>query len=528
MTDMLNNSYDTIIVGGGHNGLVCAAYLAKAGNRVAVLEANPQVGGAAVTGELCQGKQVSVCANYLNQLNTMVAKDLDLAAHGLKMAAVDVPTVVLNTDGRHLTLTRGSASGANISADDAIAYADFMRLMRQYADTLNFLTGIPPLDIFNPDWSDKVAALKLGWKLRFGLGAEKMSEFLRQIGMNIYDVLNDQFDHVLLKGALSFDAVLGTHTGPRSPGSVFTYLYRMTGGNEGALNVPAGGMGSVTQALASAAEAAGVEIRVNAPVARINVENCVVTGVTLANGEVLKANSVASNADPRTTVMQLVGPRHFEADFVQRVDNIRMRGNAAKLHIALKQLPDFTGLEPDELNNRLLIAPDPDEIERAFNHVKYKEASARPMMEMSIPTLADPGLADQGHVLSATVQYAPYNLKGGWTDHARQVFLDSCIDRIAEYAPDIRDQIEHAELLTPVDLERRFGMPGGNWHHGELSLDHMLMLRPTPEASRYALPLAGMFLCGAGAHPGGGVMGAAGKHAAQAILKVVKIKGGET
>lgn len=516
---MTDNKYDTIIVGGGHNGLVCAAYLAKAGKSVVVLEANDQVGGAAVTHELSYGKKVSSCAHYLNQLNSNVAKDLDLEAHGLKMAASDVSTIALGADGNHLTLTKTQVSGAGISDEDAAAYAKFIALMREYASTLSFLMDIPPLDIFNPDWSDKIAAMKLGWKLRFGLGAKKMSEFLRQIGMNIYDVMDDEFDNALIKGALSFDGVLGTHSGPRSPGSLFTFLYRMASGNDGALNVPEGGMGSVTKAMAKAAEAAGAEIRTNARVAKVNVENCVVTGVTLEGGEVLNASTVVSNADPKTTVMDIVGPRHFESDFVHRINIVRMRGSAAKLHIALHDLPNFTGLEASDLQNRLVIAPSHDEVERAFNHVKYREVSARPMMEISIPSIADSTLATSGHVLTATVQYAPHNLKGGWTEEAKRAFLETCIDRIAEYAPDIRDHIEHAEVLTPADLEQRFGMQGGNWHHGELTLDQMMMLRPAPEASRYALPLDGMYLCGAGAHPGGGVMGATGKNAAQAILK---------
>lgn len=512
-------TYDAIIIGGGHNGLVCAAYLAKAGKSVCVLEANNQVGGAAITSELSYGKKVSTCAHYLNQLNGKVAKDLNLKAHGLKMAATDVSTIALDATGSHLTLTKTQAIGAGISKSDAEAYTKFMGLMRDYANTLNFLMDMPPLDIFNPDWADKIAAMKLGFKLRFGLGADKMSEFLRQIGMNIYDVLDDEFVHVLLKGTLSFDAILGTHTGPRSPGSVFTFLYRMASGDDGALNIPEGGMGSVTAAIAKSAETFGAEIRTNARVAKVNVENCVVTGVTLENGDVVNAKTVVSNADPKTTVMDIVGPRHFEADFVQRINIVRMRGNTAKLNIALSGLPNFTGLEEDDLKNRLVIAPTPNEVERAFNHVKYKEVSARPCMEISIPSLADSTLTDKGHVLSATVQYAPYNLKGGWTDEAKQAFLESCLDRIAEYAPDIRDHVEFAELLTPQDLETRFGMQGGNWHHGELALDQMMMLRPAPEASRYALPLDGMYLCGAGAHPGGGVMGAAGKNAAQTILK---------
>jgi len=519
MTNNSSKAYDVIIVGGGHNGLVCAGYLAKAGKKVVVLEAQNQVGGAAVTSELSSGKKVSSCAHYLNQLNPKVANDLNLSAHGLKLSASNIATIALNGDGNHMFLSRNSVKGGGINDGDADNYRTFMALMHEYAETLGLLIDIPPMDIFNLDWDDKIAAMKLGWKMRFGLGAEKMSELLRMIGMNIRDVLDDEFDNELLKGALSFDAVLGTHTGPYSAGNFLTFLYRIASGNNGAVDIPEGGMGAVTKAMANAAIANGAEVRTSARVKSIDVDKCAVIGVTLEDGEVLSAKIVASNANMKTTVFDMVGPRHFEADFVKRVGDIRMRGAAAKLNIALKGLPEFTGLSNDDLKNRLVIAPSQNQVEHAFNHVKYGEVSTSPMMEISIPSLVDDSLAENGHVLSATVQYAPYDLKGGWTEQAKNEFLETCIDRLSEYAPNIREYIETAELITPKDLEDRFGLVGGNWHHGELTLDQMLMLRPVPEASRYALPLDGMYICGAGAHPGGGVMGAAGRNAAQAIIK---------
>ncbi len=519
MTKEQNKTYDVIIVGGGHNGLVCAGYLAKAGKNVVVLEAEKQVGGAATTAELSYGKKVSHCAHFLNQLNQKVSKDLNLSKHGLKLSASKLATIALSADGNHLHLTKDSATGGGISEEDATNYKQFMALMHDYAGTLGFLLDIPPMDVFNMDWDDKKAALKLGWKLRFGLGAEKMSELLRMIGMNIRDVLDDEFDNELLKGALAFDAVLGTHTGPYSAGNFLTFLYRLAGGNNGSVDIPEGGMGAVSSAMAAAAIANGTEIRTNARVKSIDVDNCAVTGVTLESGEVLIAPIVVSNAHLQTTVLDMVGARHFEADFVKRATDIRTRGAAAKMHIALKDVPEFNGLSKDDLKNRLVISPGQQELERAFNHIKYGEVSTEPMMEISIPSLVDASLAENGHVLSATVQYAPYNLKGGWTDQAKAAFLETCIDRLGQFAPNIRALIEHAELITPKDMEDEFGLVGGNWHHGELTLDQMLMLRPVPEASRYALPLDGMYICGAGAHPGGGVMGAAGRNAANAILK---------
>ena len=523
MTNAISKQFDTIIVGGGHNGLVCAAYLARAGQKVCVLEAHDKVGGAAVTDTLMDGFKVSSGAQFLNQLHPSIVGDLKLEARGLSLAATDLSTIALSADGDHLTLSRSAVSGGAISDDDKAAYTAFMARMSDYAGTLAHMIDLPPIDIFNPDWDDKKGAIKLGMKLRFGLGKEKMQDFLRIVGINMFDVLSEDFDSDLLKGALSLDAVLGTHAGPRTPGSVLTYLYRIAIGdkaNRGAVAIPKGGMGAVSDALAKAAIAAGVEIRTSSRVENIIVENCRATGVTLASGDTLKADRVASNADPKTTVFNLVGARHFEADFVKGIDNLRTKGTAAKLHLALKDLPDFAGLDADQLKNRMVIAPSADVVERAFNHVKYGEVSTEPMMEFSIPSLVDDSLCKAGgHVLNATVQYAPYHLKGGWTEAAKNDFMAAAITRLEQYAPDIRKHILVAEMLTPVDLEARFGMQGGHWSHGEMALDQMLMMRPTPGASRYALPLDGMYLCGAGAHPGGGVMGAAGRNAAMIILK---------
>lgn len=519
---VMTKIYDAIIIGGGHNGLVCAAYLAKAGKKVCVLEAANCVGGAAVTSQLTSKHKVSSGAHYLNQLHPDVIRELKLESHGLSFAAKNLKTISLALDGNHLTHSRSTVEGKGLSEDDKAEYAAFMKKMASYASTLNHLIKLPPIDIMAPDWADKIGMIKLGWNIRFGLGKEAMRDMLRIIGINIFDVLDENFSSEAIKGALAFDAVLGTHMGPRSPGSVLTYLYRIAvgaKGEEGAIHMPKGGMGSVTAAMAAAAEANGATVRTGARVSDVIVEDCAVKGVRLENGEEIFADIVVSNADPKTTVIDIVGSRHFEADFVHSIHHTRTHGNAAKLHLALSDLPEFTGLDADALKGRLLIAPNQKAIERAFNHTKYGEVSAEPMMEIVFPSASDPALTSGGHVLSATVQYAPYSLKGGWDDDARSSFMDSCINRIEEYAPGIRALIEHKELLSPADLEARFGMKGGHWHHGELSIDQMFMLRPAPGAARYALPLDGLYLCGAGAHPGGGVMGAAGKNAAHAILK---------
>jgi phytoene dehydrogenase-like protein len=345
-----------------------------------------------------------------------------------------------------------------------------------------------------------------------------MREFLRLIGMNIHDEVTERFESGLLKGALSLDAVLGTHLGPRSPNTIMTYLYRMAG-NAGRLAIAAGGMGTVSEALAQAARSNGVTIRTGMPVQQVMVDNGRVTGVQTKSGESFSSMTVISNADPKTTLLNLVGARHVETGFARRINNIRMQGNAAKLHLALDGLPAVQGLEKKDFAARLLIAPDEHYVERAFNPAKYGETSPEPVLEISIPSFRDSSLAPTGkHVLSAIVQYAPYKLKKGWDKAARDAFKEAAVRKITEYMPDIGARITAIELLTPVDIEREFHIGGGHWHHGELTLDQFMFVRPVAGAAQYAMPLDGLFLCSAGTHPGGGVSGAAGRNAARAIL----------
>ncbi len=367
---------------------------------------------------------------------------------------------------------------------------------------------------------DLITLGKLALKIRM-LGRDDMREFLRIAGINIYDILKENFDNPLLKGALSLDAVLGTFSGPRSNNSVFTALHRMSGNNAGpagAMSIPAGGMGAVTDALAAAARKAGAEIRTGSPVSRILMEGMQVSGVELANGEQLKASTVVSNADPKTTILELLGARHVETDFARRINNVRSNGNAAKLHLALDGLPDFRGLGQAQLGERLVIAPTVEYVEHAFNHCKYGEYSAKPVAEITIPSIHDRSLAPEGkHVLSAIVQYAPRNLGAGWSE-GKAAFTGAVMDVLEAYAPDIREKTVATELLTPEDMEREFRMKGGHWHHGELSLDQFLMLRPVPKSAQYKTPVDGLYFCSAGCHPGGGVMGSAGRNAANAVL----------
>jgi len=453
-------------------------------------------------------------------LHPKVIKDLKLKSHGLKLSSKNLPTVALGAEGEHLTLTGNKASGA-ISPADREILASWRKRLLKFAKHLQPMLATVPPRLGSGDRDDLRKLAKLGWAVR-SLGRNDMREFLRIGGMNVADLLEDTFESDLLRGTIALDAVLGTHLGPRSPNTVLTLLYRLAGkggGAAGALTLPEGGMGAVSEALADAAQAAGAEIWTGRPVRRVLVENDRAVGVVCEDGTEVASRNVISNADPRRTFMDLLGAEHLDTGFVTRVRNIRMRGNAAKVNLALDGLPAFTGLDAADLKGRLVIAPGIDYVERAFNPAKYGEFSPEPVMEITLPSLHESGLAPEGkHVLSAVVQYAPYGLKDGW-DTGREAFGKTVLDVLERYAPDLRAKIVASEILTPLDIERQFGMTGGHWHHGELALDQMLMLRPVPGAAQYAAPLGGLYLCGAGSHPGGGVMGAAGLNAANQVIQ---------
>jgi phytoene dehydrogenase-like protein len=512
--------YDSIVVGGGHNGLVCAAYLARSGRSVLVLEASERVGGAAITREFAPGFSVSACAHLLHLMPPFLMRELDLQTFGLKLAAERLPTTALAEGGDHLSLAPGDTSAlAARSGADAAAYGDWQQLLKRLAGALYpVLTATPPR-LGTDEWRDRAALAGLGWRIR-RLGRPDMRELLRIGGMCVHDVLEDRFSLPLLKGALALDAVLGTNYGPRSPGTVLSLLYRAAASRgENALAQPQGGLGALSEALAGAAVAAGAEIRTNARVERILVREDRAAGVALSSGEEIPAATVVSSADPQTTFLRLLGSEHLDAGFVRRVSQVRSRGMTAKLHLALERLPEFPGLGVEALRGRLLVAPSTDYIERAYNHAKYREFSGAPMLEVTLPTLADPQLAPTGkHVMSVIVQYAPYTLAGGWPGQRRH-FGELVIDTLGAYAPRLRECISASEVLAPPDIEREFRITGGHWHHTELALDQFFMVRPVPGAAQYQAPLRGLFLCGAGCHPGGGVMGLAGRNAARQLVR---------
>ena len=516
----VDKKYDVIVVGGGHNGLVCATYLAKAGRKVLVLEANAALGGGSATSKFSDQFSVSSCAHWLFQLNPEVASDMGLKGHGLELAARDLNTIALAEDGNHLTIGVNTLEGAGVTDEDRKAFVAFNKQMLKFSKLLSGAFNRRAPKLVEGNLTDRITLAKLGLGMKM-LGKTDMSDLMRLALINIYDVMEENFENDLLKAAISLDSLLGSHMGPRSPNTVYGYLYRRMGDIYG-FNGPAvvrGGMGAVGEALGNAAKAAGVDIEVSAAVSKINVDVDRATGVTLADGRVVNAGMVVSNADPKTTFNKLVGLTNIETGVARRVKTIRMKGDAAKLHIALDSLPDFTGLTKDQMGQRLVIAPTMDYIELAFNACKYGEYSKTPAMDISIPTIHDPSLAPDGkHVMSVIVQFAPYELEGGWGSH-KDDFKNLVIDRIADYAPNLKDKIIASELLTPADLEDRFHIHGGHWHHGEISLDQILTMRPFPGASQYGTSVDGLFLCSAGTHPGGGVMGLAGHNAAKEIIK---------
>jgi phytoene dehydrogenase-like protein len=511
-------SSDVIVIGAGVNGLAAALKLARAGRAVTVIEAQPYVGGAAVTGAIAPGFRVPHIAHLVNQIDPRIADDLP------RDAFVAVPSVALGRDGKHIVLEGafGAALSGDVPAGEAQRWARLRTTLLRHSGVLaGFRTELPPRLGSAASRGDYMTLGKLGFSIR-RLGRDDMREFLRLILINVADVLEEELTDDRLRGLLAFDATLGSHTGPRSPNSLMNLWYRLSGqvlGDRGALVAPRNGIGSIAQALANAIKAAGGEVRTGAPVARIDVDNDRVTGVTLESGERLAAPLVVSAAAPQPTLLMLLGARHLDTDTVRRVQAIRARGNAAKLHLALEGLPAFRGLDPSKAGARLVIAPSIDHVERAFNPAKYGEFSQEPVMEITIPSVHDQTLAPHGkHVLSAIVQYAPYRLKGGW-EKGRKAFLKTCMETLEAYAPGIGKQVIASDLLTPLDIEQRYGMPGGQWHHAELAIEQLFMLRPAPGLARYRTPVEGLWLASAGTHPGGGVSGTPGINAAEAIIR---------
>ncbi|MBT6034942.1 MAG: NAD(P)/FAD-dependent oxidoreductase [Kordiimonadaceae bacterium] len=510
--------YDTIIIGAGHNGLICAAYLAKAGQKVLVLEASDKLGGLAAKREFHPGFRTSV-AQSVNQFSSKVMSDLNLAKHGYKPGDA-IATVGLNEDGDNVSIKGDTVTG--VSEKDASNYKKYRKMMLHYANVLKpySLKTVPRIG-FN-SLSEIMLFAKMGLNLRM-LGKKDLQEFMRMVTLPTRDLMDENFDNDILKAALSWDGLIGSKNAPRSPNhSILMMLYRMTGDHGGDHAIPSGGIESLVSVLVASAKANGAEIRTGSPVKQITIQGdedgLKATGVELGSGEKITADRVVSSADPKTTFFKLVGVDNLEIQFTNRINRLSSEGYVAKLHLALSGVPEFKGVsKPD---GRMIIATKMDDIEFAWDDAKYGDVSENPVIEMVVPSLYDSSMAPDGqHVLSANVMYIPANLNGGWTDDAKQKLTDRIIDEIAKFAPNIREQILHRELLTPADLESEYNVTGGHWHHTEFSLHEMMMMRPTYEAAQYKTPIPGLYLAGAGSHPGGGLMGGPGHNAAHEILK---------
>lgn len=491
-----------IVIGGGPNGLACAHRLARKGRKVTLLEAAESFGGGArALPELAPGLTPSL-AHLCWHPDPRVVKEMALEKHGLRWAARALPTIVLS-QGRALRI-----EGAKTTGPDAGAWALLHQRLSRYAAALEpFRRMAPPrLQARGNAWPALIRHL-------FGiraLGTREFRELLRLLLINVYDLAQDELSDPALQAALCFDGVLGAWAGPRSPNTLILLLDRLAGAADGPA-LPEGGLPALASAMQRACAAAGVDLRSKARVAWILTESDQVSGVLLESGETLPARVVISAIGPKTTLLDLTGAAQFDTGLITRLRHHKARGATAKLHLALSAPPGFRGAD---LRSRLLLADSPDEIERAFNPVKYGETPARPVMEVLIPTAFARETGPQ--LLSANVQFAPSVPKAG-EEAARAALLEASLNRLEEAAPGIRALITRADMLMPWDIARQYGMAGGSWHHGELSVEQMLFNRPVAALSRYATPLCGLWLTGAGTHPGG-MSGAAGYNAAEALL----------
>lgn len=516
------DGYDVIVIGAGVNGLVCAGYLAKRGKSVLVVEARQEAGGAAVTRPLTDEFKVSAVAHLANGFDERILRDFRLRRHGLSVSARAMPTVVLVENGSPIVLTgdieRDSASIARHWPADALAYESFARALRRMTEALWPLLAAPVLAPQEHDRRTRRAVNALERGLR-RLAAEEQDLCTALIRGAIGDVLDRRFETPQLKGALGLMACLGHPAGPYTEGTGLSFLMRMTMEGCGAPRVmhPQGGLGAFARALCDGVCAQGVKLRTGVAVSKIVLDNGHAAGVLLDSGERVAAHTVVSAVDPQFTLQELVPAGALDVGLLRRVRAFRREGMSAKVHLALDSLPDFRGLPVEHAGGRVIIAPSLGALQAAFAQAKRQGYSDSPAMEITLPSIYDPTLAPAGqHVMSAVVQYASLALEA--QAGARERFIQRIVDTLTAYAPDIRARIVAGELVSPRDLESRFGMMGGCWHHGTMAPDQLYGLRPVAGAKGYATPVPGLYLCGAGSHPGGGITGLPGRNAASAIL----------
>jgi phytoene dehydrogenase-like protein len=518
--------YNAIVIGGGHNGLTTAAYLARAGRKVLVLERRHLVGGAAVTEEVFPGFRFSVCSYVVSLLRPEIIRDLELPRHGLEILPLD-GTFTPMPNGDYLWRVNDHAKTrreiARHSKLDAEAYDEYGKAMVEMARFVKPILNMTPPDPMSLDPRELMKLAFLGKRFR-GLADMDRYNQIQLMTMSAADFLDQWFETDVLKATMSASGIIGTFLGVRSPGTAYVLLHHYMGEIDGAFRswgFARGGTGAISNAIAAAAREAGAEIRTEASVARILIKNGRAGGVVLANGDELDADLVISSVDPNLTFLKFIEERELPGEFVEEIRRYKYRGSSGKVNLALDALPDFTSLPGAgaHLRGALSISPSVDYMERAYDQAKYGEFSKRPYIDMVIPTLTDPSVAPPGkHILSCFVQYAPYKLASGTWDEQREAFGDTVIDTIAEHAPNIRDIILHRQVVTPLDLEREFGLTEGNIFQGELTLEQLFFARPVPGWAKYETPVKNLWMCGSATHPGGGIMGAPGRNAALRIL----------
>jgi phytoene dehydrogenase-like protein len=522
---------DVVIIGGGHNGLVTAFYLAQAGFKPLVLERREIVGGAAITEEFHPGFRCSTLAHSAGPLRPEVVQDMELAQHGLKLITSEVGATALSPEGRALLLyddeKRSAQEISKFSPKDSARYPELQESLQKIGRVIGEALKLAPPSIDDPSRADLWGMLQTGRALR-KLGKKDMYRVLRWGPMAVADLVAEFFETELLRAIVAARGIFGTFLGPWSAGSSLVLLIRGAGDSHpaGSACFAVGGMGTVTQAMAAAARKAGAEIRTGADVAEVRIKNGVANGVVLVGGEEIEAKAVISNADPKRTLLKLVDPTHLTPDFVMKLQHYRMPGTVAKVNLALSGLPTFTALSngnSNALRGRIHIGPEIDYLERAFDESKYGNFSPHPYLEVAIPSLTDPSLAPAGrHVMSIYVQYAPFKLKGTDWNSQRNAFGDTVVKTLHDYAPGLSNLILARQIITPQDLEDTYGLTGGHIFHGELALDQFFTMRPLLDWARYRTPIQNLYLCGSGTHPGAGLTGGSGANAAREIAKEMK------
>jgi len=527
-------SYDVIVIGASVDGLATATALARGGARVLLLDASERIGGAHVTAEFAPGWKADIASDDAGWVSPRLVQDLQLEQHGLRLASPGgrllAPTGAgawLEMDAATLSPRKpGGAGGANeaVTARDRERWPSFAARVGSLSGFLAGMSDAPVPDVGASSIAELLTAARLGVRLK-RMGERDMTDVLRVLPMSIAEWLDDWFESPTLKGVLASRSITHLCHGPRAGATTFSFLQHAIGRPVGvASQVPQGGVGALTNALAAAARAAGVQVRTGAKVERIVVKQGVASGVVLAGGEELPAARIASAASPRSTFLELCDPTRLEPDFVRAVRNIRYRGAWAKVHLALDALPPLPPLPGDGPVREIVVAPTMDYLERAYDDAKYGRVAAAPFLRVTIPTVSDPSLAPPGkHIMSVHMQYAPYRLReGAWDSAARTALGERAVATLAAHLPGIRDLVLHTHVVTPADLESEYGLPEGHLYHGEMALDQVMFMRPVPACASYRSPVQGVYVCGPGAHPGGGIAGGAGLNAARVILGDVK------